>query len=252
MAKSRVHALVKFFGEESHADQFMAGKLFMRKLRYFQQLEGSEEGDGRPDRNEAVAVWHQPQNVELTIALPGCEPIKIGPDDLAGPVSISPNLYADMHVFCMSALSIPDPSTLEGDLFEVQAQLQAALQIDGRCLDFGPYAVIVNPSKFVAKLRTALQGSGHWHKAGLVEYYDDKTFHGRFAEADVPFRKQIKFDYQKEYRACIATREAGDEPLMLEIGDLSPFAVKLPSSEVNASLEIRLKTKDDQSSSAPA
>ncbi|WP_163361039.1 hypothetical protein, partial [Escherichia coli] len=74
---------VKFFSEEAHADQFIAGKLFMRRLRYFQQLENRGTDDERPDANEAVVSWHQPDRVELTLNFPGFDPITIGKDDLA-------------------------------------------------------------------------------------------------------------------------------------------------------------------------
>jgi hypothetical protein len=153
MAASQVAAFVKFFSEESHADQFIRGGLYVRKLRYFQQLERSKTDDDRPDAHEAVVAWHQPDRVELTIEFAGFDPINIGQSDLAGPVSISRNFYSDMHLFCMSTLSLPDPALLEGDRSEVEAQMQAAFQVDNRCLRFGPHAVLVRRQQFLTRLR---------------------------------------------------------------------------------------------------
>jgi hypothetical protein len=64
--------------EESHADQFIKGLLYMKRLRYFQQLEASEKSDGRPDAREAIVSWHQPDRTELILTFPGVEPLKLG------------------------------------------------------------------------------------------------------------------------------------------------------------------------------
>jgi hypothetical protein len=77
MAASKVVAFVKFFSDESHADQFIKGILYMRRLRYFQRLEAPENDDGRADAHEAPVSWHQPDRIELVLDFPGFEPIKI-------------------------------------------------------------------------------------------------------------------------------------------------------------------------------
>jgi hypothetical protein len=240
MTASRVVAFVKFFSDESHADQFINGILYMRRLRYFQQLEASEKDDGRSDPQEAIVSWHQPDRIELVIDFPGLGPIKIGKNELAGPLAITRNHYSDMHLFCIYALSLPDPAFLQGDHDQVQAKLQAALQIDPRCLEFGPHAVIVDREEFRSHLRQSLDRCDHWSKADIVEYYDEKTFHGEFAQEDVPFRKQSRFAYQKEFRVCLQTLRAGDEPVTFEIGDMSAFATKLRSADINAALQVTL------------
>jgi hypothetical protein len=154
---SRIAAFVKFFSEEAHADQFLKGRIFMRKLRYFQQLETLEAGDGRPDAHEGVISWHQPDRTELTISFEGLNPIKITGDSLAGPVAIRRDIYSEMHVFCMSAVRILDPADLAGDHDQFEAQMQAGAQTDDRCLRFGPHAVVVDASRFLARLRSGLE-----------------------------------------------------------------------------------------------
>lgn len=147
---SRTAAFVKFFTEEAHADQFLRGSLFMRKLGYFQRLEALEKGDGRPDAHEGVVSWHQPDRTELTINFEGFEPIKITGADLAGPVAITRNIYSDLYVFCMSTVRILDPAELSGGHEEIEAQMRAGLRLDDRCLQFGPHAVVVDAVKFLA------------------------------------------------------------------------------------------------------
>jgi hypothetical protein len=241
MTESKVVALVKFFDDENHADQFIKGLLYMRRMRYFQQLEASENDDGRSDAHEAVVSWHQPDRIELVLHFHGFDPITIGKNDLAGPLAITRDFYSEMHLFCMTALSIPDPAFLQGDRDEVQAKLQAAFQIDPRCLNFGPHAVIVRPDQFMTHLRQSLERCNYWCRAGMVDYYDERTFHGDFAPENVPFMKQSRFAYQRVFRVCLQAPAAGDEPLTFEVGDMSAFAVKIRSADINASLRLTLQ-----------
>jgi hypothetical protein len=239
---SRTVAFVKFFTEEAHADQFLKGSLFMRKLRYFQRLEASEADDGRPDAHEGVVGWHQPDQTELTISFPGFDPIKITGADLASPVAITRNVYSDMHIFCMSTVRMPDPAELSGDADEIKTQMLAGLRLDEQCLRFGPHAVVVDAGRFLARLREALGGLGHWYRADAVKYYDRNTFNGGFCDEQAPFQKQDQFEYQQEYRICLLTSVSGDEPMVFEVGDLSSFAVKMRSEDVNGGFRLSLKT----------
>jgi hypothetical protein len=241
MTGSRVTAFVKFFKDESHADQFIKGLLYMKRLRHFQQLEASETDDGRSDAHEAIVSWHQPDRTELVFEFPGFDPIKIDKNSLAGPVSITRNFYSDMHVFCITALSIPDPALLQGNHNEVQDQLRAVFQIDPRCLGFGPHAVVVSAEKFLRHLRQSLRRCNHWYKADLVDYYDETTFHGDFSAEDAPVRKRNSFAWQKEFRVCLQTPIEGDEPRTFNIGDMSAFAIKVRSADINACLRVTLK-----------
>jgi hypothetical protein len=75
----------------------------------------------------------------------------------------------------------------------------------------------------------------------MVECYDESTFHGEFTAEDVPFRKQSSFAYQKEYRVCLQTPTAGNDAVTFEIGDMSSFAIKVRSVDINASLKVTLK-----------
>jgi hypothetical protein len=42
---SKAYALVKFFSEFDHAQQFLDGDLFMRRLSYFRREEDAEDSD---------------------------------------------------------------------------------------------------------------------------------------------------------------------------------------------------------------
>lgn len=241
MLTSRVQAFVKFFDNEEYAYSFLRGSLFMRRLGYFQKTDASDFCNGRSDPTEGIVALHQPDKTEITINFGGFEPINIGENDLAGPVSISKNFYSDMYVFCISTLTIPDPALLKGNHKEVETQLQTAFKVDERCFKFGPYAVVVRPDKFLRNLRNSLTSCDHWYKAAMVEYYDETKFHGEFLEQNVPFRKQNRYSYQKEYRVCLQILSTIEETIKFEIGSISEFAFKARSSELNSNLRVTLK-----------
>lgn len=112
--------------------------------------------------------------------------------------------------------------------------------IDSRCLEFGSHAVVVAVSPFLAQLKEVLQRNGQWFKADLVEYYDDQIFHGEIPPSDIPFRKQKRFSYQKEYRICVQTNTKGTNPISIEMGDISMFSARIDSARLNSLMELKL------------
>ena len=79
-----------------------------------------------------------------------------------------------------------------------------------------------------------------WHKAGLVHYYDERTFHGEIPRGEIPFWKQQRFRYQKEYRIVVRTGTKGIDPLSLAIGDIGAFSYKDDASKLNSLWQLRL------------
>jgi hypothetical protein len=51
--------LIKFFSEESHAEEFLAGNLYLNRLSYFKRLENRDDVTRR-DPNEAVSLGFSP------------------------------------------------------------------------------------------------------------------------------------------------------------------------------------------------
>jgi len=86
MSCPNIWYFIKFFAEETHADQFIAGGMYMNTLSHFKQLE-SECDDGRPDATEAVSHWWQPNDILMKLSVPGIGETEISNKDLAGPVS---------------------------------------------------------------------------------------------------------------------------------------------------------------------
>lgn len=66
MGNNRIKYLVKFVTEESHANDLLDGKLFMRPSRYFRSLESKNLDHSRGDQTEG-AILQMPEEQQLTI-----------------------------------------------------------------------------------------------------------------------------------------------------------------------------------------
>ncbi|PCK33536.1 hypothetical protein CEX98_01390 [Pseudoalteromonas piscicida] len=221
---------MKVFDKEKYAEDFIQGILFSNRLSFFRKYEEDKPAN-RGDKYEGVVGWHQPDQIQLEI---NGRIIT----DLAGPVMLQMNWHDHLNVFCIYAAH-------SGDFYEVSEDTVAAfmeqIAIPKDCLKLGKYAVIVTSvTKFIERVKTAVTSNGYGLNAGLVEYYDPDNFNGSFSEIESIFRKRNEFKHQKEYRFAFDTGVAGDEPLMLDIGDISDIAMKCKVSDINRQLEIKL------------
>ena len=232
--------LVKFFKEEKHANDFLAGKLFLNRLSYFRKQE-DECSDGRSDTTEAIKMWLQPFDVQMSLSVPGIGTAKITPKDWAAPVSFV-NANADyLHVFCMYAIYTSEPlsnSTTIEDKQRLAQELKRKLSIDDRCMKFGRFAVIVPAHQFLNQMQEQLRIQKYIFQAKLVDYYDEKSFNGEFSNSDVPFKKQVRFAYQREYRIAVAPSSLASTPITIDIGPIDNLlAKKVESAGLNTILQ---------------
>jgi hypothetical protein len=233
MSTTTIWYFIKFFSEETHANQFMAGNLYLNTLAYFKQLE-SEHDDGRMDATEAVAMWLQPDDIVMKINVPklGID-IEITNNDLAAPVSMSYNHHEFLHLFCLYAVHSSGFECKGGKFHcepENAKELQRQLNIDERCFQFGKFAVITPAVPFLNLLKAALKSQGYRGSAKLVEYYDEEVFHGEIPAEDIVFRKQKRFSYQREFRLCVDTGTQQDAAITINIGDISSICAKVEAA----------------------
>jgi hypothetical protein len=241
MSDRTIWYFVKFFAKESHADQFIKGGLYLNRLSYFKKIETDDE-DGRPDTHEAIAMWWQPDDLIIKFKAPGLEEIEITKTDLAGPVSMSFEYHDHVHIFCLYAMHTVSLECMdkEADLAENEAEFRRQLRVDERCIKFGPFAVVIRAVPFLAQLKGALLREKKAARGELVQYYDEETYHGEIDPKDIPFRKQKRFCYQQEFRICVQTNTKGDDPITIDIGDISHICAKLDSSRLNGEFKVQL------------
>ena len=113
------------------------------------------------------------------------------------------------------------------------------MKIPPNCLALGKHAVVVTQAKsFIDRVVSAVKDKNYGLKAGLVEYYDPSLFSGSFSEDEAVFRKRSEFEHQREYRFSFDTGISGNNPIKLEIGDISDIALLCDTSEVNNLIEV--------------
>jgi hypothetical protein len=239
MTTPMIWYFIKFFAQEEHADAFMKGSLYLNTLAYFKKLE-SECDDGRMDATEAVAMWWQPHDFIMNLNVPGIGATEITSKDLAGPVSAAFEYHDYLHLHCLYAVHTTGFECVDGKIYyapEDAEELRRQLTIDERCLKFGRFAVITPAVPFIDRLREALKSQGY--KAKLVDYYDDEVFHGEIPMAEIPFKKQKRFSYQREFRLCVYPRTQQDTAITIAIGDISSICAKVEAARLNGLLGIQ-------------
>jgi hypothetical protein len=156
-------------------------------------------------------------------------------EDLAGPVSVSYGKHDNLNILCLYAVHSTGFECENGKFHcsaEDVARLQRQFDVDQRCLKFGKFAVIVPAVPFLNQLRAALSMQGYSFIGKLVQYYDERTFHGTIPEKEIPFKKQRRFDYQREFRICVQPRILTAGPITISIGDISKISAKVESSQI--------------------
>lgn len=239
--KNTIFWFVKIFEYKEHADQFRKGKLFLNRIRYFKKIE--EDDYCRCDKEEAIAALFQPKG--LSIKFKDFPALNINSEDaisvLSGPVSMKFEHHNDLNIFCMSAIHTGEFECVNGFIEYTEKdedKLKIQLEIDERCLSFGKFAVVVNANEFIDRVIKYIKTTEYTLQADLVEYYDRETLNGNFKFSEIPFRKSNCFSYQKEYRISVDTNTNGDNPLIMEIGDISDISEKIDSSTINTSLKL--------------
>jgi hypothetical protein len=229
--------LVKFCEKEEWADDFLKGSLYLNRLSYFKQKEA--EDDDRFDKHEAVASWLQPSGI--TIKFLNHPELDIHPEDLGAPVSISFDHHNHLHVLCLYAIHTGRFDCVDGliDYAEEDAnELKEQLMVHENCFKFGGHAVIVRAADFISRVKKAVENLGHSGIMKLVDYYDPNLFNGNFLQHEIPFKKQQKHSYQNEFRIVVNNGRVGDDPLRIEVGDLSDISAKIEATSLNGLLKI--------------
>lgn len=192
--KSIIARFLKF-GSLENLTKLRAGQVHMKTLGYFRDL---EEKDGRGDKYEALFAHLQPGQFRLRLG-----DLEIPAEDLAGPMTMSRDADADIHVFCMTALTVDHINSHEGRSV-----------INEQLLEWGPHVLMIKPRPFLERMAEAVRTAGFKHEFAPVQYYDPASFHGNAS----PFHKRSSYEWQMEAR-IIAT-PSGEKFRNIELGSL--------------------------------
>jgi hypothetical protein len=190
-------------GQREHMVQFRKGLLYMSPLKYFRDLENEP---ARADRYEGATHMIQPKDIILTFSTPGAGEFVGNSKDLAAAVMISMDSELCCNIFCLHSITAP----VNGTLFPSEYE------------GFGDSIVLVrNTQEFLNRIVAAAKARNLPAKSKLVEYFDDEAYTGRLDR----FWKSKRFAHQREYR--IAIDSPGNDPLVLDIGDITDITSEL-------------------------
>ena len=236
-----IHFLVKVFSEQDHADKFLRGELYARRLSWFKK---SECDDGRGDEYEATIIARR-HNLIITLKAKNVvtgevEEFTIPMEDLAAPPILQLQHFDHINVFCMyAAHSEGFKQILEDNLEEYRRQLE----LPEDCLKLGRCAVVITDTpEFLNRMKMAAHRQGYKIYRGLVRYYDPEVGTPLPPlNMGIIFTKREKYAHQKEYRFAIDTGTSGCEPITLNIGEIDDIAIRLDTADVNRELSIGLE-----------
>lgn len=228
-------------GSRSRLEEFQKGKMYMNSVDFFATMKGEETTALRKDvleknylkfngRQDGVQVG------ELFVEIDGVE-TSLGPDavmhvDLPRPSNI--------FIFCMAALA----DGLEGIMYGEQ---QGSVTLSARFAEFGDSVLVVkNNVEFSKRLSAAVTSNPHLFSSpffeggfGQVDYVDMNSHVGIVGL----FRKDLEYQWQREYRFCIGAESQilnSEGALELDLGDLTDITSIVPVEQY-ASQTITLK-----------
>ena len=230
---STIFAFVKLFEKIEHAEAFVSGKLFMNTICSFKEYK-DESGELRGDEYEGVVALYQPDKLgEIRFG----DHI-IPASDLATHIVVHGDHLLGHNVFCIYSLNSRGHETVSS---ETLSDFKRTLELHDSCFGLGQFCVVIlNASQFIERCKSAIEKLNFDGNLGLVDYFNEREFHGNMPEDELGYLKRSLFSHQREYRVKIDTNRPEPSPYTLDVGDLSDIAVITTPKEFNAQLELKL------------
>lgn len=220
--------LFKFFGCETYRDDFLRGHLHFNSLNYFRRAEASDSFK-QNDPYECCKIF-QPNSIKVFF---GQQELK----DLAGPVSICCNDdVLKSYIMCFSTIRFDSQKK-----YASLEDLKRDVLFSEKMINYGEHAVAIPRMElFVERLEKAALKEGYCLTKNPVNYYDCAKDNVLDEFPKNAFRKRSEFSYQREFRFLLRKKDAVNEYVTLEVGDLSDIAQSCKSADLNGMLEINV------------
>jgi hypothetical protein len=210
------YMLIKF-GAKEHMEAFMDyGEVYMQTLGYYSNLEDRERGD----KYEGIVKLHSSNGGVLKLK------------DRKNEESYSIDLtYIQMrtrdsslqsvNVYCLYLIQLDD-----SDSFEFGAKISVDV-VNG----FGDTAVLIyDVEEFLHRVVNAAEDKNFSVVHRIVKYLNLRDYTGDLG----PFKKDITFSHQCEYRIAVGRHERDNKPVKLNIGPLDGVAIMIKASDVQS------------------
>ena len=218
--------LFKFFSREEYRDDFLKGHLYFNSLNYFRKAEVPDIFK-QNDSYECCKIF-QPNSIKVSLG-------QLELNNLAGPVSIC-GVDDVLKSYIMSFSTIRLDSQKKYASLE---DLKRDVLFSEKMIKYGEYVVAIPRMElFVERLKKAALKENLDFAIVPVNYYDFSKDNVSDEYPKNAFQKRSEFSYQREFRFLLRKKNAVDEHVILEIGDLSDIAQSCKSADLNGMLEI--------------
>ncbi len=225
-------ALAKVVAKREYAEDLLSGRLFMNTLAYFVAYP-EEPMILRSDSFEGLAAWYRATEIEVTF-----NGISIPSPDIGAPVAIQYDSVLGKNAYCLYSLNSRGHEQVSSESLK---DLKRKLEIPSDCFGFGDYCVVIHkPLAFIDRCCASIKKAGLSGRLGLVDYFDELTFHGLLPAERQGLIKRRAFENQREYRVIVDTRRDPPGPFTLDVGNLSDIAIVTTPGDFNRCLTLQL------------
>ncbi|WP_395946460.1 hypothetical protein [Caedibacter taeniospiralis] len=203
----------KIFDQRSHAEDFTRGKLLVRQLRYFREIEDKN----RKDKSEGATILVSGNDIKNFEIITNNKVINIGNDLIQ--LNVANNKDLNQFIYCISAIKFDlDKNKLEQNKF---------------FLDKGFYGVFFRLDSFINFIGN---NTSCLKEHGEMQYVEYPMY---FSENPI-FRKTSDYRSEQEYRLvfdsrCVVYSESFKKDSgFINIGDFSKNAMIFELSKTNS------------------
>lgn len=226
--------LIKF-GEKENLLKLQEGNLYMKNLKYYNDLEEKQALIGMGDKDDGKAV--------LTYVDFKMIDIDTGKIILAGKYDKAVLDYkiCNNPVFCLFALdnrNIVKYGSLNEDNIDYRMEFTEIQKKEFK-KNFGDSALLINnPYEFINRINKSFKEQELSFLNGKVDYYDQSINDKEMIDSikqdynKVAFwKRKSDFDYQQEYRILCTSIEV-DDYIQINIGDIKDITQIIPMEEI--------------------
>lgn len=235
----QIFGLAKF---TSRIDSFLKGDVYMNTLKEYINLERKTGVKGQGDKLEASHVY---SDVHFKMYKSGTDELVLSGE--AEQLIFRRKIDEETPVYCMFAIHGENLKIVDEDSEYYHTEFSLSNdEIEKIIKDFGEDLVLVNPKYFMQRLESKLKELKYRFRANFVKY-DDYGFNytNRLSiykqnNHDVFFLKDKTFKHQYEYR-IVLTNKVSQEPVLINIGDISEYCHVFKAREFFNDLSISIK-----------
>jgi hypothetical protein len=239
LSNDHAYLFVKF-SKKKYLEMLQSGILHMKNFKAYIDWEKQNKKKGIGDVLEATNVMN---NMNFKMLQPETDEVLI--EGIAARFTLTFDDLIYKPVFCLTGINASSLKLVDESEDYIEVSLNYSEEEKKTIIEeFGDYALVISPNQFMDTVTKKLDELGYLYKAKFVKYDDYRVNNKERLEdflqfmSDLYFWKDEKFKYQREYRLVILNKEI-EEPLNIDIGDISSFTVLVPTEKLFSGYTIR-------------